>query len=95
MFLKYIILEGFKSYKEKTTLGPLDKGQNAILGLNGAGKSNFFCAVELIFSEKEYFMELRIFFSLKGNSIMFLRTWYIIVGVSLGAQAQIRPKFNF
>jgi len=61
MYIKYIILEGFKSYKEKTVLGPLDQGQNTLLGKNGAGKSNFFCAVELIFSEKGHFMELVFF----------------------------------
>jgi structural maintenance of chromosome 3 (chondroitin sulfate proteoglycan 6) len=44
MFIKYIIIEGFKSYREKTVIGPLDPGQNVVLGRNGAGKSSFFTA---------------------------------------------------
>ena len=50
MFIKYIILEGFKSYKERTVLGPLDLGFNLVVGRNGAGKSNFFAGVQLLFS---------------------------------------------
>ena len=44
MYIKYIIIEGFKSYLEKTVIGPLDPGQNVVLGRNGAGKTSFFTA---------------------------------------------------
>jgi len=53
MHIKFIILEGFRSYRARTVLGPLDPGLNAIIGRNGAGKSNFFVGIELMFS-KEY-----------------------------------------
>ncbi|AFN82442.1 chromosome segregation protein [Encephalitozoon romaleae SJ-2008] len=40
MFIKEIILDGFKCYEEKVTMANLDKSFNAITGMNGSGKSN-------------------------------------------------------
>lgn len=40
MFIKSIILEGFKSYAERTEINGFDPLFNAITGLNGSGKSN-------------------------------------------------------
>ncbi|KJE88760.1 hypothetical protein CAOG_00350 [Capsaspora owczarzaki ATCC 30864] len=40
MHLHEIIIEGFKSYAQRTTVGPFDERFNAITGLNGSGKSN-------------------------------------------------------
>ncbi len=40
MFIKSIILEGFKSYAERTEINGFDPFFNAITGLNGSGKSN-------------------------------------------------------
>lgn len=40
MKIKEIILEGFKSYGERTVINNLDTQFNAITGLNGSGKSN-------------------------------------------------------
>ncbi|KAK2198365.1 bifunctional SMCs flexible hinge superfamily/Smc2 [Babesia duncani] len=40
MHIDYIILDGFKSYSSRTTIGPLDPHFNAVTGLNGSGKSN-------------------------------------------------------
>lgn len=45
MKIKEIILEGFKSYGERTTLSNLDTQFNAITGLNGSGKSNILEAI--------------------------------------------------
>lgn len=45
MFVKYIILDGFKSYARETTVGPFDEHFNAITGLNGTGKSNILDAI--------------------------------------------------
>ena len=39
--------------RARTVLGPLDPGLNAIIGRNGAGKSNFFVGIELMFSKEE------------------------------------------
>ncbi|WUR02683.1 structural maintenance of chromosomes protein 2 (SMC2) [Vairimorpha necatrix] len=40
MFIKDIILDGFKIYENKTIIRNLSKSYNAITGLNGSGKSN-------------------------------------------------------
>lgn len=40
MYIKSIVLEGFKSYAQKTEIGDFDPLFNAITGLNGSGKSN-------------------------------------------------------
>ncbi len=40
-----IILEGFKSYSERTFLRNLDIQFNAISGFNGSGKSNIMEAI--------------------------------------------------
>ena len=45
MYIKDIILDGFKCYEEKTTIKNLDKFYNAITGLNGSGKSNIVDAI--------------------------------------------------
>jgi len=40
MFLQEIIIDGFKSYAQKTVVSGFDPQFNAITGLNGTGKSN-------------------------------------------------------
>ncbi|KAM6230101.1 structural maintenance of chromosomes protein 2 [Porphyrio hochstetteri] len=40
MFIKSIVLEGFKSYAQRTEVSDFDPFFNAITGLNGSGKSN-------------------------------------------------------
>lgn len=40
MHVKSIILEGFKSYAQRTEVNGFDPLFNAITGLNGSGKSN-------------------------------------------------------
>lgn len=40
MYLKEIILDGFKSYATRTVISGFDSSFNAITGLNGSGKSN-------------------------------------------------------
>lgn len=45
MHIKEIILDGFKSYAEKTRIQGFDRHFNAITGLNGSGKSNIFDAI--------------------------------------------------
>ena len=45
MFIKEVILEGFKSYAQRTVISGFDCHFNAITGLNGSGKSNILDAV--------------------------------------------------
>ncbi len=40
MYIKEIIIEGFKSYATRTVITGFDTCFNAITGLNGSGKSN-------------------------------------------------------
>ncbi len=42
MFIKQIIVEGFKTYKNRTVIDAFHAGSNVIVGLNGSGKSNIF-----------------------------------------------------
>jgi structural maintenance of chromosome 2 len=46
--VKHIILEGFKSYKDRTDIGPFDPHFNAITGLNGSGKSNILDSISFV-----------------------------------------------
>ena len=45
MHIKEIIIDGFKSYANKTSIAGLDRHFNAITGFNGSGKSNIFDAL--------------------------------------------------
>ncbi|KAF9763675.1 Structural maintenance of chromosomes protein 2 [Nosema granulosis] len=45
MYIKDIILDGFKCYENTTVLRNLDKSYNAVTGLNGSGKSNVIDAI--------------------------------------------------
>lgn len=40
MHIKEIILDGFKSYANRTVISGWDQSFNAITGFNGSGKSN-------------------------------------------------------
>ncbi|XP_032230593.2 structural maintenance of chromosomes protein 2 [Nematostella vectensis] len=40
MYIKQIVIDGFKSYAQRTTVSGFDPLFNAITGLNGSGKSN-------------------------------------------------------
>lgn len=40
MYIKTVILDGFKSYAQRTEISGFDENFNAITGLNGSGKSN-------------------------------------------------------
>ncbi|CAH1965904.1 unnamed protein product [Acanthoscelides obtectus] len=45
MFIKSIVLDGFKSYGQRTEVTGFDEQFNAITGLNGSGKSNILDAI--------------------------------------------------
>lgn len=40
MYIKSMVVEGFKSYAQRTEISGFDPLFNAITGLNGSGKSN-------------------------------------------------------
>nr|CAH7720080.1 unnamed protein product [Callosobruchus chinensis] len=39
MYIKQVIIQGFKSYKDKTVVEPFDKRHNVVVGRNGSGKT--------------------------------------------------------
>ncbi|CAM9654611.1 unnamed protein product, partial [Choristocarpus tenellus] len=45
MFIKEVVVDGFKSYAQRTVLEGFDPYFNAITGLNGSGKSNILDAI--------------------------------------------------
>lgn len=45
MHISQVTMDGFKCYTEKTTLKNLDRSFNAIMGMNGSGKSNVIDAI--------------------------------------------------
>ncbi|KAI5740388.1 hypothetical protein M8J76_003261 [Diaphorina citri] len=52
MYIKQVIIHGFKSYKEQTVVEPFDKRHNVVVGRNGSGKSNFFFAIQFVLSDE-------------------------------------------
>lgn len=40
MYIKSVVIDGFKSYGKRVEINGFDKEFNAITGLNGTGKSN-------------------------------------------------------
>ncbi|KAK3277828.1 Structural maintenance of chromosomes protein 3 [Cymbomonas tetramitiformis] len=51
MYIKQVIIEGFKSYKEQVAVEPFSAKHNVIVGANGSGKSNFFHAIRFVLSD--------------------------------------------
>ncbi|OAG29657.1 structural maintenance of chromosome 4 [Nematocida displodere] len=52
LFIERIVVEDFKSYKGVHTIGPFDRGFNAIVGPNGSGKSNVIDSVLFVLGFK-------------------------------------------
>ena len=52
MYIKQVITQGFKSYREQTVVEPFDPGHNVVVGRNGSGKSNFFYAIQFVLSDE-------------------------------------------
>ena len=52
MFIKQVIIQGFKSYREQTVVEPFDPGHNVVVGRNGSCKSNFFYAIQFVLSDE-------------------------------------------
>lgn len=51
MHIKNIIIQGFKTYKNTTTIDDLSPKHNVVVGRNGSGKSNFFAAIRFVLSD--------------------------------------------
>lgn len=51
MYIKQVIIEGFKSYREQVAAEPFSAKVNCVVGANGSGKSNFFHAIRFVISD--------------------------------------------
>ncbi|XP_071679169.1 structural maintenance of chromosomes protein 3 [Lolium perenne] len=51
MYIKKVVIEGFKSYREETSTEPFSPKVNVVVGANGSGKSNFFHAIRFVLSD--------------------------------------------
>ncbi|KAG0461233.1 hypothetical protein HPP92_021530 [Vanilla planifolia] len=51
MYIKKVIIEGFKSYKEEVSTDPFSPKINCVVGANGSGKTNFFHAIRFVLSD--------------------------------------------
>ncbi|KAI4308346.1 hypothetical protein L6164_031429 [Bauhinia variegata] len=51
MYIKQVIIEGFKSYREQIATEPFSPKVNCVVGANGSGKTNFFYAIRFVLSD--------------------------------------------
>lgn len=51
MYIKLVVIEGFKSYKEQVATEPFSPKHNCVVGANGSGKTNFFHAIRFVLSD--------------------------------------------
>ncbi|XBI58586.1 hypothetical protein VPH35_039799 [Triticum aestivum] len=51
MYIKKVVIQGFKSYREETSADPFSPEVNVVVGANGSGKSNFFHAIRFVLSD--------------------------------------------
>jgi len=58
MYIKQVIISGFKSYRDRLEVDPFSPKHNLIVGRNGSGKSNFFDAIAFVLSDR--FKNMRI-----------------------------------
>lgn len=52
MHIKKVSIQGFRSYRESVEIEPFSPCHNIIVGRNGSGKSNFFSAIQFVFSDE-------------------------------------------
>ncbi|CAA0841357.1 Structural maintenance of chromosomes protein 3 [Striga hermonthica] len=51
MYIKQVVIEGFKSYREQIAAEEFSPKVNCVVGANGSGKSNFFHAIRFVISD--------------------------------------------
>ncbi|XP_064630415.1 structural maintenance of chromosomes protein 3-like [Lineus longissimus] len=52
MYIKQVIIQGFRSYRDQTVIEPFSPRHNVVVGRNGSGKSNFFYAIQFVLSDE-------------------------------------------
>lgn len=56
MYIKQVIIQGFKSFRDQTVIDPFDPRHNVVVGRNGSGKTNFFYAIQFVLSDEFSFL---------------------------------------
>lgn len=69
MFIKSVILDGFKSYGKRTEINGFDPEFTAITGLNGTGKSNVLDAICFVLGITNLGQVMWLSDTLRSNSI--------------------------
>ncbi|ELP89408.1 structural maintenance of chromosome protein, putative [Entamoeba invadens IP1] len=54
VFIKKILLKGFKSYQEQLDFDDFDPHYNIVVGKNGSGKSNFYDAIRFVLCDEKF-----------------------------------------
>ncbi|KAK5962712.1 cohesin subunit SMC3 PWA37_005153 [Arxiozyma heterogenica] len=52
MYIKRVVIKGFKTYRNETVIDDFSPHHNIIIGSNGSGKSNLFAAIRFVLSEE-------------------------------------------
>lgn len=52
MYIKQVIIQGFRSYRDQNIIEPFSARHNVIVGRNGSGKSNFFFAIQFVLTDE-------------------------------------------
>ena len=65
MYLYEIIIDGFKSYAQRTVVSGFDPQFNAITGLNGTGKSNILDSICFVLGISNLSQVYRFYFTFK------------------------------
>ena len=52
MYIKYVLIKKFKSYRELAYMEELNPAVNLVIGANGHGKSNFLDAIIFVLTDK-------------------------------------------
>ncbi|KAH9283189.1 Structural maintenance of chromosomes protein 3 [Echinococcus granulosus] len=52
MYIKRVIIQGFRSYRDQTCPEDFSPHHNIVVGRNGSGKSNFFQAIQFVLSDE-------------------------------------------
>jgi structural maintenance of chromosome 2 len=60
MYIKEVIIDGFKSYATRTIIKGFDISFNAITGFNGSGKSNILDAILFVLGLNKEWEVLRV-----------------------------------
>lgn len=68
LIIREIVLDNFKSYQGRQSIGPFHKRFTSIVGPNGSGKSNLIESLLFVFGKKASWMRLNKLYELIHNS---------------------------